>query len=226
MNHLKELRPKKGLTFKELSQELAKNNVKIAPDSLAKYERGERNPKIDKLEALSEFYNVSIPYLQGNEIPMKTIIRELNYCWLDDSSIHGTDQYSSHQIIKMYLELYGIKQQPMAKTKEDFRTDNINYWKKYFSFVFDEIHKKELQGKLYSYQISLIDNVIYDSIVNKINLFAENPKMQLCNSLREYVKEFSNKVDASLQVNNQKELINNIDKMISKLQNVKNELLS
>ena len=48
MNHLKELRTKKGLTFKELSQELAKENIKIAADTLAKYDLGERNPKIDK----------------------------------------------------------------------------------------------------------------------------------------------------------------------------------
>lgn len=186
MNHLKELRTKKGLTFKELSQELAKQNIKIAPDTLAKYERGERNPKIDKLEALSEFYNVSVSYLQGKAIPIKVIIHELNYCWLDNSSFHGTDEYSSHEIIKMYLELYDIKQQPIAKTKEDFRADNINYWKKHFAFVFDEIHKKELQGNLYSYQTSLIDSVIYNSIAYKINHFNNNSKIQLNDSLKEY----------------------------------------
>lgn len=67
MNRLKELRQGNNLTLKELSQELAKQNIKIAPDTLAKYERGERNPKIDKLEALSEFYNVSVSYLQGKD---------------------------------------------------------------------------------------------------------------------------------------------------------------
>lgn len=65
MNRLKELRTNKGLTLKELSDELNKNNVKISADSLAKYERGDRNPKIDKWQALADFFDVSVGYLQG-----------------------------------------------------------------------------------------------------------------------------------------------------------------
>ena len=65
MNRLKELRQSKKLTIKELSQELKKINVNISPDSLSKYERGERKPKIDKWEKLADFFGVSVPYLQG-----------------------------------------------------------------------------------------------------------------------------------------------------------------
>ncbi|MCR1902887.1 helix-turn-helix domain-containing protein [Lactobacillus taiwanensis] len=65
MNRLKELRQSKKLTLKELSQELKNININISPDSLSKYERGERNPKIDKWEKLADFFGVSVPYLQG-----------------------------------------------------------------------------------------------------------------------------------------------------------------
>lgn len=65
MNRLKELRESKNLTFKELSNELKSRNVSISPDSLSKYERGARNPKIDKWQALADYFGVSIPYLQG-----------------------------------------------------------------------------------------------------------------------------------------------------------------
>ena len=65
MNRLKELRESKNLTFKELSNELKSRNVSISPDSLSKYERGARNPKIDKWQALADYFNVSVPYLQG-----------------------------------------------------------------------------------------------------------------------------------------------------------------
>lgn len=62
---MKQLRKEKGLTFNELSNELLKANIKISPDALAKYEREDRNPKIDKWEALANFWEVSVPYLQG-----------------------------------------------------------------------------------------------------------------------------------------------------------------
>ena len=65
MNRLKELRESKNLTFKELSNELKSRNVSISPDSLSKYERGARNPKIDKWQALADYFNVSVPYLRG-----------------------------------------------------------------------------------------------------------------------------------------------------------------
>lgn len=65
MNRLKELRESKNLTFKELSNELKSRNVSISPDSLSKYERGARNPKIDKWQALADYFGVLVPYLQG-----------------------------------------------------------------------------------------------------------------------------------------------------------------
>ena len=72
MNRLKELRESKNLTFKELSNELKSRNVSISPDSLSKYERGARNPKIDQWQALADYFGVSIPYLQG-EISYKAL---------------------------------------------------------------------------------------------------------------------------------------------------------
>ena len=65
MNRLKELRQKNNLTLKELSEQLSKRNIKISADALAKYERGDREPKIDKWNHLAEFYGVSPEYLMG-----------------------------------------------------------------------------------------------------------------------------------------------------------------
>ena len=65
MNRLKELRQKNNLTLKELSEQLSKRDFKISADALAKYERGDREPKIDKWNHLAEFYGVSPEYLMG-----------------------------------------------------------------------------------------------------------------------------------------------------------------
>lgn len=62
---LKELRLNKGLTLKELSNALKEKGINISPDSLAKYERGDRKPKMDKLIQLANFFDVSVPELQG-----------------------------------------------------------------------------------------------------------------------------------------------------------------
>ena len=64
-NRIKELRQKNSLTLKELSQQLKNTGFNISPDSLAKYERGDRNPKIEKWQKLADYFNVSVPYLQG-----------------------------------------------------------------------------------------------------------------------------------------------------------------
>lgn len=65
MNRLRELRKEKKLTLKEVSSKLEQNNLKISPDALAKYERGEREPKLETWQKLADFFRVSVPYLQG-----------------------------------------------------------------------------------------------------------------------------------------------------------------
>ena len=64
-NRLKEIRQEKKLTLKEVSSQLEQNNLKISPDALAKYERGDREPKLETWQKLADYFNVSVPYLQG-----------------------------------------------------------------------------------------------------------------------------------------------------------------
>lgn len=65
MNRLRALRKEKKLTLKEVSSQLEQNNLKISPDALAKYERGDREPKLETWQKLADFFGVSVPYLQG-----------------------------------------------------------------------------------------------------------------------------------------------------------------
>lgn len=64
-NRLRELRKEKGLTLKELSQQLKDKGTPLSASSLIKYERGERNPKLETWANLAAFFDVSISYLQG-----------------------------------------------------------------------------------------------------------------------------------------------------------------
>lgn len=60
MNRIKELRQKNNLTLKELGQKIG-----MANNTLSQYETGKREPKLETWNKLAEYFNVSIPYLQG-----------------------------------------------------------------------------------------------------------------------------------------------------------------
>ena len=65
MNRIRKCRQNKKLTLKQLSEELAKQDFKISADALGKYERGEREPKLETWLKLASFFGVSVSYLQG-----------------------------------------------------------------------------------------------------------------------------------------------------------------
>lgn len=58
---LKELRLEKGLTLKELSENLNTTNT-----TLSRYENSLREPKVYTLKEISNYFNVSVDYLLGN----------------------------------------------------------------------------------------------------------------------------------------------------------------
>ena len=59
-NVLKELRKSKGMTQKEVAQEL-----NITDRTYGHYETGKREPSIDMLIEIAKYYNISIDVLVG-----------------------------------------------------------------------------------------------------------------------------------------------------------------
>lgn len=59
-NRIKELRQNNNLTLKELGQK-----VGLATNTISRYETGKREPKLETWQRLSDYFNVSVPYLQG-----------------------------------------------------------------------------------------------------------------------------------------------------------------
>ena len=59
-NRIKELREKEGLTQEQLAKKAGLSN-----QSISFYETNRRKPKIETWERLADFFNVSVPYLQG-----------------------------------------------------------------------------------------------------------------------------------------------------------------
>lgn len=63
MNRLKELREQKHLTLQELGDKLG-----LANNTLSQYETGKRQPRLETWQKLADFFNVSVPYLQGIDV--------------------------------------------------------------------------------------------------------------------------------------------------------------
>ena len=83
MNRIRECRLNKKLTLKQLSEELAKQDFRISADALGKYERGDREPKLETWLKLADFFDVPIPYLQGLNDTKESTAEELFSKYLD-----------------------------------------------------------------------------------------------------------------------------------------------
>lgn len=71
MEKLSELRKAENLSLRAVA-----DIVGLTPQAIRHYELGDREPTIATLKKLSEYFNVSIDYLVGNEISGKIIFNE------------------------------------------------------------------------------------------------------------------------------------------------------
>lgn len=60
MNRIKEVRKKKGLSLQQVA-----DAVGVGNNTISRYETGKREPKLETWQALANFFNVTVPYLQG-----------------------------------------------------------------------------------------------------------------------------------------------------------------
>ena len=67
---LKQLRKSSGITQQALA-----DTLKISKSSVNMYERGEREPGLNLLEAIADVFNVDMNYITGNcDIPRKSLV--------------------------------------------------------------------------------------------------------------------------------------------------------
>lgn len=59
-NRIEELRKKRGMGQKELAEK-----IETSQQAISLYERGDREPKLETWKRLADYFDVSVPYLQG-----------------------------------------------------------------------------------------------------------------------------------------------------------------
>lgn len=118
MNRIKELRTRNGMTQAELAEIIGINSV-----TLARYESGDRNPKIDKLEKMAEVFNVSVDYLTGKS--------DINLTQDDIDMFDKINSLDGMELKKYIAELNskGVSSglDPTNKTRYKYARRNLGY---------------------------------------------------------------------------------------------------
>lgn len=139
MNRIKELRQKNSLTLRGLG-----SKINMSSSRISQYETGKREPKLETWQALANFFNVSVPYLQGIEDKHNNgYSKEYIYKCLDDAYknlwIGKSDLLGVDLIPAFYIDKY-CKQNKISIPQD---TD-LKFWQNNFSFIFDYPEIKRL----------------------------------------------------------------------------------
>lgn len=138
MNRIKELREKNNLTLRGLGKE-----INMSSSRISQYETGKREPKLETWQALANFFDVTVPYLQGiDDKPNTGYSKDYIYKQLDDAYKEKwkdpTGQIMGGGFDKT-VDAY-LKQ---AKIKKPSKIDKT-FWKTNFNFLFDNPNIKRL----------------------------------------------------------------------------------
>lgn len=94
---LRELRQSRDISMQKLSE-----YVGMSKSSINMYERGEREPGLDMLEAIADFFNVDLDYLLGkSDIPNRALTNSYNLPDITSPSEVDPDMF----ILDMYKQL-------------------------------------------------------------------------------------------------------------------------
>ncbi|MBE5059076.1 helix-turn-helix transcriptional regulator [Lactobacillus crispatus] len=163
MNRIKQLRKEKGLSQAQLAKE-----VGISNQIISFYENNKREPKIETWQALADFFKVSVPYLQGIEDKRNNgYSKDYIYKQLDDA-------YKKDYPLTFELEPPFTSPFISARDEiEDYcKTKKINipedvgleFWQKYFSFIFKDKSVKRLLTTKDNYSDGDIKELIIEAI--------------------------------------------------------------
>lgn len=163
MNRIKQLRKEKGLSQAQLAKE-----VGISNQIISFYENNKREPKIETWQALANFFNVSVPYLQGIEDKRNNgYSKEYIYKCLDDAYEENyeidyeVEPPASGAVLFARDAINNYCEQNKISIPED--TD-LKFWQNNFNFIF----KDRSVNRLLTTKDSYTDNEIKEIIINAI----------------------------------------------------------
>lgn len=186
MNNIRKLRKENGLTLKQLANELSKSgDFSITSDGIAKYERGDREPSVSVWQKFAEYFNVSLPYIQGRELSHEEKISEIASVLFEAYTEHETytdQQGNTHfyftNIFKSSLDDYLTTNHlefdiPQTESFDNEDDDYINSLKE-FRLLLSELFESVLQQYDYLVHKDYYTGFSIDPDGNETPLMDEN----------------------------------------------------
>lgn len=163
MNRIKELRQKNSLTLRGLG-----NKINMSSSRISQYETGKREPKLETWQALADFFNVSVPYLQGIEDKRNNgYSKEHIYKCLDDAykENYEIDYEVEPPFTSPFLSARDAINNYCKQNKISIPQDtDLKFWQDNFSFIF----KDRSVNRLLTTKDNYSDSEIKEIIINVI----------------------------------------------------------
>ena len=170
MNRIKELREKNNLTLRGLGKE-----INMSSSRISQYETGKREPKLETWQALANFFDVTVTYLQGiDDKPNTGYSKDYIYKLLDDAYKEPyTKDYEieppfTNPVLSAKEEIEKYCEQNKISIPQD--TD-LDFWKTNFNFIFDD----KSVNRLLTTKDRYSDSDIKELIINAIFWYGLNP---------------------------------------------------
>ena len=151
-NRLRELRRSHGLTLKDTAEKVKEQEALIiTADALAKYERGDREPKLEILQKLADFFKVSVPYLQGFDEHKSNRLKEL--------------RKRNHLTLKELGQNVGMANNTLSQYENGKRNPNDKVWQQLADYF--DVSVLYIKGEIDTEYIGKIIKTIYLVACNK-----------------------------------------------------------
>ena len=170
MNRIKEVRKKKGLSLQQVA-----DAVGVGNNTISRYETGKREPKLETWQALANFFDVTVPYLQGiDDKPNTGYSKDYIYKQLDDA-------YKEDYLLTFELEPPFTS--PFISARDEIKNyckqnkinipqdTDLDFWKTNFNFIF----KDKSVNRLLTTKDKYSDSDIKELIINAIYWYGLNP---------------------------------------------------
>lgn len=170
MNRIKEVRKKKGLSLQQVADAVGMGN-----NTISRYETGKREPKLETWQALANFFDVTVPYLQGiDDKPNTGYSKDYIYKQLDDA-------YKEDYLLTFELEPPFTS--PFISARDEIKNyckqnkinipqdTDLDFWKTNFNFIFND----KSVNRLLTTKDKYSDSDIKELIINAIYWYGLNP---------------------------------------------------
>ena len=171
MNRIKEVRKKKGLSLQQVA-----DAVGVGNNTISRYETGKREPKLETWRALANFFDVTVPYLQGiDDKPNTGYSKDYIYKQLDDA--YKEDYLLTFELEPPFTSPFISARDEIEKYCEQNKISipkdtDLDFWKTNFNFIF----KDKSVNRLLTTKDSYSDDDIKEIIINAIYWYGLSPE--------------------------------------------------